>query len=82
MTSSILTQALSLIGAAAILFPFWMLQTGRMKSTELSYQLLNAVGSGMLTATALVTRQWGFVLLEGTWFLVSCYGVWKTRKTA
>jgi hypothetical protein len=33
------------------------------------------VGSAILTVDAYLGREWGFLLLEGVWALVSAYGI-------
>lgn len=68
-------QIVSLVGAVLILLPFAASQLGRMKTTSLSYQVLNLVGSAALTAVAVLERQYGFILLEGTWAVMSIVGV-------
>ncbi|MCC6317161.1 MAG: hypothetical protein IT361_05660 [Gemmatimonadaceae bacterium] len=73
-------QAISLFGALLILVPFAANQLGRMASDSRAFQLLNAVGAGILTVIALLERQWGFVLLEGTWSLVSVVGMVRTLR--
>ena len=68
-------QLLSIVGAILILLPFAASQVGRLSTRTLSYQLMNLVGSAGLTAVAIVERQYGFILLEGTWAVVSVVGL-------
>jgi hypothetical protein len=68
-------QAVSILGALAILAAFAANQFGWIKPSQLSYALANFVGAGILTAVAVVDWQAGFVLLQGAWTLVSLAAV-------
>ncbi|MBP9503359.1 MAG: hypothetical protein KBF17_14455 [Candidatus Promineofilum sp.] len=68
-------QFISIAGALLILIPFSANQFGRLASSTLAYQLLNLLGSGTLAVVAVFERQYGFILLEGIWALVSLWGL-------
>ena len=68
-------QAVSILGALLILLAFAANQLGRVDTSNLSYQVANLVGSGILTVAAVIEVQLGFILLEGTWALVSLWGI-------
>ena len=68
-------QAISILGAAAVLAAFAANQFGWIKPSQLSYAAANFAGAAILTAVAIVDRQIGFVLLQGAWALVSLVGI-------
>lgn len=66
---------LQLIGALLILVPFAAVQLGRTSPASIGYLTFNLVGSALLGALALIDSQWGFLLLETVWALVSGWGI-------
>ncbi len=68
-------QAISVLGALAILAAFAANQFGWIKPSQLSYALANFVGAGILTVVAVIDRQIGFILLQGAWTLVGLVGI-------
>jgi hypothetical protein len=68
-------QAVQILGSLLILAAFIAGQLRRMEPSDLAYVLLNLVGSSILAIVALIEQQWGFLLLEGVWALVS---LWST----
>ena len=75
MYGSGMIQLISIAGAILILLPFAASQFGKLTTESLAYQVMNLIGSVALTAVALIESQYGFILLEGTWALVSAAGL-------
>jgi hypothetical protein len=72
--------AVQIVGSLLILAAFVAAQLGRLDQSSYRYLIANAVGSAALTGTAVVSLEWGFILLEGVWALVSIYSI--ARKAA
>lgn len=68
-------QAISVVGALAILAAYAANQFGWTDTSNLPYQVANLVGSGILVVVAVIEVQWGFILLEGAWAAISLWAV-------
>jgi hypothetical protein len=66
---------ISVLGALAILGAYAASQFGLADTSKLSYQVANFLGSAVLTVVAVIAWQPGFILLEGTWALMSLWGI-------
>jgi hypothetical protein len=68
-------QVIQIVGALLILVAFGAVQFERMRPDSRLYLALNLVGSAILAVLAVIAQQWGFVLLESVWAIVSAWGL-------
>jgi hypothetical protein len=68
-------QVIQVVGALLILAAFAAVQFERMRPDSRLYLTLNLAGSAILAVLAVAAAQWGFVLLEGVWAIVSAWGL-------
>ncbi len=70
-----MSDALQLAGALAVLAAFIAVQLKLTSPRSYPSLILNLVGSAVLGVIALEGRQWGFLLLEAVWAVVSAWGL-------
>ena len=70
-----MTQLVQIIGSLLVLAGFGLAQLGTLNPKSVRYLVLNVVGSTILAVEAVIERQWGFLLLEGVWAVVSAIGL-------
>jgi hypothetical protein len=75
-------QFIQVAGSLLILVPFVLAQVGRLDARSRASLLLNLAGSATLAADAAIGSQWGFLLLEGAWAVVSAIGLLRPRPAA
>lgn len=71
MLSQLGSQVVSLSGAILVLIAYAALQRGWLRREDRWFNLLNFIGSALLGWIAILNRQWGFILLEVAWALLS-----------
>jgi len=76
-------QVIQVIGAVMILIAYAAAQAGRWSTDSLIYLILNLIGSAVLAVLAAASKNWGFLLLEGVWAIVTATSLLnRRRKTA
>ncbi|WP_034591481.1 CBU_0592 family membrane protein [Hamadaea tsunoensis] len=66
-----LLDVVEILGSLLILVAFAASQAGRLDPKSRVYLTLNLAGSAVLAVIAAGSASWGFLLLEGTWAIVS-----------
>jgi hypothetical protein len=73
-------QVVQVVGALMILIAYAAAQTGRWSTDAPVYLWLNEVGSVILAVLAAISSNWGFLLLEGVWAIVTAHSLLKLRQ--
>jgi hypothetical protein len=76
-----MARLVQLVGALAILAAFAAAQARAIDVGSRAYLSVNVAGATVLALVAWHERQWGFVLLEAVWALVSGWSLARTRKS-
>jgi hypothetical protein len=66
---------IQIVGALLNMGAFALLHFEIAPSSALRYLIPNWLGSVLLVASAYVDRQWGFLMLEGAWVIVTGYAI-------
>jgi hypothetical protein len=66
-----------ILGALLVLAAFALAQARVVTPQARPYLILNLVGAGILAVDAYAEAQWGFLLLEGVWAVISAWGLMR-----
>lgn len=66
-----MSELLQWVAAIVVLVAFGLSQWGLWSVISYRYLVCNFLGGAGLSAAAVLSNQWGFVVLEGVWALVA-----------
>ena len=65
------------IGVGLMVLGYLLLQAEKIRSSDLSYSLMNGAGALLVVVSLLYRFNLSAFLVEGFWFLISVYGLIK-----
>ena len=68
------------MGVGLMLIAYFLNNTRLMRINGKSYYIINMIGAAFACYASFLINYWPFIILEGTWCLVSVYGLMKTMK--
>ena len=71
---------LGAIGVVFIVVMYVLLQLGRTDPNRPIFSILNAIGAAFILISLYFDFNLSAALMEGVWFLVSLYGLWRALR--
>lgn len=72
-----LVDFVGLIGVVLIVVTYLLLQLEKLRSNDLAYSLMNAIGASLIVLSLLVNFNLSALLMEVFWVLISLLGVYR-----
>lgn len=68
------------IGVGLILIAYFLSTEKLIRQDGKPFYVMNIIGAAMACYASYLISYWPFVILEGTWVMVSLYGLMKAMK--
>lgn len=75
------TDWIGFIGVTILLIAYFFNLTDKIKKDSFTYLILNFTGAGIACFASILLNYLPFIILEGTWTLVSAFGLINYLKT-
>lgn len=74
------TDLIGFIGVLLILIAYFLNLNHKLDSSDIRYILMNLIGAILACLASILMKYYPFILLEGTWTLVSIVALFKYLK--
>ena len=75
-----LTDWIGFIGVTILLIAYFLNLTNKLSKESLGYLSLNFIGAGIACFASILLDYMPFIILEGSWTIVSAYGIFQYFK--
>ena len=65
------------VGVVILMVAYLMLQLNKLRSQDLAYSLLNAIGASLIVLSLLVNFNLSALVMEVFWVLISFVGIYR-----
>jgi multidrug transporter EmrE-like cation transporter len=72
-----LVDFVGLVGVVSIVVTYLLLQLEKLRSNDLAYSLINAIGASLIVLSLLINFNLSALLMEVFWVLISLLGVYR-----
>jgi len=74
------TDSIGFIGVAILLIAYFLNLTDKIGKDSLIYLQMNFIGAGLACLASVLMKYVPFIILEGSWSIVSAFGILKSIK--
>lgn len=71
------TDWIGFLGVTILLIAFFLNIRNKIKKDSLAYLLMNCIGASIACLASVLLKYIPFIILEGSWSLVSAYGLFN-----
>lgn len=74
------TDSIGFIGVTILLIAYFLNLTDKIGKDSIVYLQMNFFGAGLACLASVLMNYWPFIILEGSWTIVSTFGILKHIK--
>ena len=74
------TDILGFIGVSILLCAYFLNISNKLQKDSLIYLQMNCIGAGLACLASVLMKYLPFIILEGSWTIVSAFGILKSFK--